>query len=307
MATVLVVAACAPVLGLASTTAPASATSVGQLRASIDHVAQQWFDAQATVQRLDAAIADHQQRIAELGARATKLKLVARTRAIELYTGKSTGLTVVLDGSSALDSARRVQLVERANEKSARTFESLTELTTELRSQRDLLVRQRNEKSRAAHALDTSRATLDVQLREARLLASRNAAHAANIVRNAAQALAPRVPVAPAAAPAVNAAPAPIVVPAPPPNPGVHPMHNHPFLVCTRSRESRGIYSVVSADGLYYGAYQFLRDTWDVTAIHAGRSDLVGVMPNTASEYDQDALAWALYQWQGNAPWGGRC
>jgi hypothetical protein len=84
-------------------------------------------------------------------------------------------------------------------------------------------------------------------------------------------------------------------------------MHNQPYLACTRNRESRGNYSVVSASGLYYGAYQFLRTTWDVTAIHAGRSELVGVQPNTASEYDQDDLAWALYQWQGSGPWGGRC
>ena len=26
-----------------------------------------------------------------------------------------------------------------------------------------------------------------------------------------------------------------------------------------------------------------------------------------ASEYDQDEMAWSLYQWQGNGPWGGRC
>jgi hypothetical protein len=84
-------------------------------------------------------------------------------------------------------------------------------------------------------------------------------------------------------------------------------MHDHPFLACTRSRESRGDYTVVSSSGLYYGAYQFLRETWDVTALHAGRPELVGVLPNTASEFDQDDLAWTLYEWQGNAPWGGRC
>ena len=73
-----------------------------------------------------------------------------------------------------------------------------------------------------------------------------------------------------------------------------------------RQCESGGRYDINTGNG-YFGAYQFLRTTWDVTAIHAGRSDLVGVQPNTASEYDQDDLAWALYQWQGNAPWGGRC
>ena len=57
----------------------------------------------------------------------------------------------------------------------------------------------------------------------------------------------------------------------------------------------------------YYGAYQFAPTTWNVTASHLGRLDLVGVLPSQASQYDQDEMAWALYQWQGNAPWGGRC
>ncbi len=39
----------------------------------------------------------------------------------------------------------------------------------------------------------------------------------------------------------------------------------------------------------------------------AGRTSLIGVPPNTASPYDQDDIAWDLYQWQGAGPWGGRC
>jgi hypothetical protein len=38
-----------------------------------------------------------------------------------------------------------------------------------------------------------------------------------------------------------------------------------------------------------------------------GRLDLVGVLPSTASQYDQDEMAWSLYLWQGTTPWGGRC
>jgi hypothetical protein len=87
----------------------------------------------------------------------------------------------------------------------------------------------------------------------------------------------------------------------------VSPHHNDPFLVCTRAHESGGNYSVVSSSGLYYGAYQFLPSTWTATAAHAGRMDLVGVLPSHASAYDQDEMAWTLYQWQGNGPWGGRC
>ena len=86
----------------------------------------------------------------------------------------------------------------------------------------------------------------------------------------------------------------------------VSPHHDDPFLTCTRARESAGRYGVVSPSG-YYGAYQFLPSTWDATAVHAGRRDLVGVLPSLASPFDQDETAWALYQWQGPGPWGGRC
>ena len=63
----------------------------------------------------------------------------------------------------------------------------------------------------------------------------------------------------------------------------------------------------MSASGAYMGAYQFLQSSWDSTAAHAGRGDLIGVPPNLASPADQDAMALALYQWQGSRPWGGAC
>ncbi|MEJ5256461.1 MAG: transglycosylase family protein [Acidimicrobiales bacterium] len=99
------------------------------------------------------------------------------------------------------------------------------------------------------------------------------------------------------------------VAPAPPQlstAPGMTPQESS-FLACVRRRESGGNYSIVSANGLYYGAYQFLRSTWDSTARLAGRGDLVGVAPNQASPADQDALALFLYRRSGPAPWGGAC
>jgi hypothetical protein len=84
-------------------------------------------------------------------------------------------------------------------------------------------------------------------------------------------------------------------------------MHDDPFLTCVRARESGGNYSVVNPAGPYLGAYQFLQATWNATANHAGRNELVGVPPNVASPYDQDDMAWSLYQWRGAGPWGGGC
>jgi muramidase (phage lysozyme) len=76
-------------------------------------------------------------------------------------------------------------------------------------------------------------------------------------------------------------------------------------LACVKQRESGGNYQAVGAG--YYGAYQFAPSTWDATARHAGRLDLVGVRPDRASPADQDAMALHLLQWQGRAPWGGYC
>ena len=90
--------------------------------------------------------------------------------------------------------------------------------------------------------------------------------------------------------------------------------HNAAFLVCTRHHESSHTppnfddgYGAVDPSGTYRGAYQFSRSTWNNTAVHVGRLDLVGVDPAAASVADQDLLAWALYQWQGTSPWLGRC
>ena len=81
------------------------------------------------------------------------------------------------------------------------------------------------------------------------------------------------------------------------------------FLRCTRAHESdsAGGYRAVSPDGVYRGAYQFLRSTWNNVAGAAGRSDLVGVDPAAASPADQDQLALFLFRRSGPGPWGGRC
>ena len=70
-----------------------------------------------------------------------------------------------------------------------------------------------------------------------------------------------------------------------------------------RQCESTGRYTVVSANGLYYGAYQFNRQTWDGVAARIGRADLVGVPPNEATPADQDAMALALWLDRGWQPW----
>jgi hypothetical protein len=89
------------------------------------------------------------------------------------------------------------------------------------------------------------------------------------------------------------------------PSGSTSPHHDDPFLTCVRSRESGGSYTAESPDGLYHGAYQFAQPTWDSTAQHVGRNDLVGVDAATVAPATQDDMAWALYQWQGPSPWAG--
>lgn len=103
--------------------------------------------------------------------------------------------------------------------------------------------------------------------------------------------------------PKVTAPPAPKPAPAPAPqvSSGGAPGG---FLACVRQRESRGNYSINTGNG-YYGAYQFSQTTWNNTANHAGRGDLVGVPPSSASPADQDAMAQHLLSWQGTSPWAG--
>jgi hypothetical protein len=82
---------------------------------------------------------------------------------------------------------------------------------------------------------------------------------------------------------------------------------NSGFLNCVRSRESHGQYGASNGGSGAAGAYQFLPQTWNNTAAHAGRPDLVGRNPTSVSRADQDAMAQSLYSWQGSAPWGGGC
>lgn len=77
------------------------------------------------------------------------------------------------------------------------------------------------------------------------------------------------------------------------------------YLACVRQRESGNGYRQVNPRSGASGAYQFLPDTWQSTARHAGRPDLATISPHAASAADQDAMARHLLRWQGRTPWAG--
>ena len=69
-----------------------------------------------------------------------------------------------------------------------------------------------------------------------------------------------------------------------------------------RNCESHGSYEIVSANGLYRGAYQFSQTTWDSVA-DRHYPWLVARDPATVEPWWQDAMARALFSERGRSPW----
>jgi TolA-binding protein len=305
--------ACVAALGLTalpSAAAAQSATeSITETRAAIDDLANQWFAAQRRVNDLDLQIRTLTETLAPTEAKVERLRRIANARAIELYEGNSAGLGSVTDVITAdpLEIGRRAALIAQANQDDHVVIDELEAALGDLRARRAALEDARAEQTDTVEDLAAKREALDARLD---VLSRRAAAAAAD--REPASAVPdasePTTTASPTASdptsPTEPTATIPVVAP---PGGGTSNVHNEPFLVCTRARESNGNYGAVSSNGLYFGAYQFLPTTWNSVASHAGRLDLVGVLPSHASPADQDEMAWDLYQWQGNGPWGGRC
>ena len=80
-----------------------------------------------------------------------------------------------------------------------------------------------------------------------------------------------------------------------------------PFLQCVLRVESGGNYGAVSPGGMYMGGFQFSQLTWNEAAQLAGMPQLINVPPNQATPAQQDDLAIALYQADGQQPWDDSC
>jgi peptidoglycan hydrolase CwlO-like protein len=100
---------------------------------------------------------------------------------------------------------------------------------------------------------------------------------------------------------------------APAPSPPVAPASTggvpqlNAFLRCVVQAESSGNYQAISPTGQYMGAFQFSQPTWNEAARLAGMPTLIGVPPYRASPRDQDLLAIALYNADGEQPWYDPC
>jgi hypothetical protein len=291
--------------------------AIERLRQEADSLAQRYFSALGALAELEQRIDEIEARLPALTARADELRERARARAVAAYKRAGHDLGIVIDANGPVRAARRAQWLDRLNARDGALADDLRRASARLAAQRAQL---RDTRESAATALDMVRrqgVVIDSLLAEAH--ARRQAVAQAASTPQSASSGAPTAPdgarssvpttttrlvsTPPTSTPAAPPAAPPTYVP----TPGVHPRHDEPFLVCTRTRESGGNYAAYNPAGPYMGAYQFLQTTWNSAANHAGRTDLVAVPPHTASPYDQDDVAWALYQWQGSRPWGGRC
>jgi len=88
----------------------------------------------------------------------------------------------------------------------------------------------------------------------------------------------------------------------------------HPRLVCLRYRESdrgpyphKNGYTIVSSNGLYFGAYQYLPSTWNSQARSQGYGAWAGTRPDQAPAHIQDAVTLSTLNNGGASHWGYSC
>lgn len=280
---------------------------VDSARRTANASAGRYLEALGVFQRLRVQAVDFESAISQGEQRAATLRRVVQQRAARAYRGAGSSLPSLLTVGDLPDLMRSDKLLATANIKDADALSLLLAQQDDLRLKREDLRKLEDRQGGALLELQRMSKRADAQLASA--LSDRQDIQA----RLAAQAAVARIRITRSTSSSVTRAPAPaaaaprVDAPAPPIGGGSGSHHDDPFLSCVRQRESRGNYTVVNPSGPYYGAYQFLASTWNVTAHHAGRLDLVGVLPSNASPADQDEMAWSLYQWQGSGPWGGSC
>jgi hypothetical protein len=317
----LVPAALAPTLAVTLPLAPARAQTPSgpaaaasaadaadaDLRSQADALAGRYFEALGHVADIEQKADEIEAKLPALRAETDRLRNLTRERAVTAYKRAGRDLGVVVGAKDPMAAARRAGWLDRLNQRDGVTLANLQDATAKLDAQRAALHAARDD---AEHALADAKARGDqINALLADAEQQRQAALAAELTPPAATEPDASNGAGPAATPTTTA-PTTTPPPAPPsyvPTGGVHPAHNEPFLVCTRTRESSGNYAAYNPAGPYLGAYQFLQATWNSAANHAGRTELINVPPNVASQYDQDDMAWTLYQWQGSRPWGNLC
>lgn len=283
---------------------PSSDPTIESLRQQADAASSAYFAALAKYKELTGRINQLQAQLPLLRTAQANLARTAQHRAVAIYERSgSVQLGALVTSDDVLTAAREAHLLQTLNASDDHVISNLKKASDRLDAEERSLKSDQATASGALASLQAQGRDIDAKLQaaEARQRQIEAAAAAA-----AAAASASATPAGGGGGGGGGAGPASS---GPPPNyaptGGQNPHHDDPFLSCVRGYESGGNYGAVNPAGPYLGAYQFLQSTWDSAANHSGRTNLIGVPPNRASAYDQDDMAWNLYQWQGKGPWAG--
>jgi hypothetical protein len=308
----LVAAAVLAPVASAPVSAADPARQLAAVSAEVNQLGNQYFTATTRLHAIDADLAHLRTERAHVEREYAAEHRLAVRRAVARYTQGS--VTVPMNASDALDEASESVILQQAAATTNSAMDHYVQVRTTMLDTEHRLDSQQRAQRALVNELAARTQTLNRDLASAqRSYREELAARAAQA--NAAEAAAQRAHTTPPSSASAHTTTPPPVPPSstqpvstpPPPSPaGTNPHHGDPFLSCVRNHESRGDYGAVNPGG-YYGAYQFAPTTWNISASHAGMPGLIGVRPDHASAWDQDQVAWVLYQWQGAAPWSYEC
>ena len=281
------------------------------------------------IESLDREITENKQsRRRARGAGACSPRRGSQAAALSAYRSSSAQLSSIVGSESALNAARRVRLIDHVNAHDQTIYRRLHTATKELNARRRALEADHEQQADALAQLqeqsstrwsassrsrsNRSRSRLRPQaVRERR--GGRPGGHRARRRRRSRprpnrETTAPSTTVPATTAPPPSAGRAPSLRPATSATRHAIRCTTTPSSRCVRARESGGNYSVVNPAGPYLGAYQFLQATWNASREPRRTHRTSSAFPRTlATPYDQDDIAWSLYQWRGAGPWGGGC
>jgi hypothetical protein len=278
----------------AQTGAPSGATNpaIQSLREQADVASGAYFSALGHYKELTAQIATIESQLPGLRAQQAAHLKVTVQRAVAAYEqGGSGQLSAIMNSGNILDAARRTQWLQVLNAADDHSLAGLKATSSRLHLEEQTLQTDQASSAAALKVLDAQGQSIDVELTSA--VTQQEQVNAA-----AAAAAGPPLDPGGGGGGSGNGSGA-----GPSANP---PVGEAAFLACVKQHESGGNYQAVNtSNNSYFGAYQFGQPTWNATANHAGRLDLVNVRPDHAAPADQDAMARVLYEWQGETPWNG--
>ena len=313
---------------------PATADQVSNLKAQADQIAQdlvleqlqigtyrQQYDVDvAKVQRDEAEIGSSQDQIQADTGRVTRDRTRLQSEAVSAYIN----LDPEVAGTEALfenqkEAPARAEYEEVASGDIALTIDALHTDENGLRAESAALEQQEERDqtttSQQAALANAARQTADELASQQSEITGELAVAVAQqqAAQAAAAAAAVRAAQAKAAAAAATSRPSPpssadsTALPGSPASASSGDPLLPPYLQCVLQAESGGNYDAVSPDGIYMGGFQFSQATWNAAAELAGMPQLINVPPNEATPAEQDDLAIALYEADGQQSWDDSC